>query len=168
MGYMGSGKSTIGKHLAEVLNYNFIDLDDYISGKENSSVTSIFNTKGEIYFRKKEAYYLNEIVSTSGNIVLALGGGTPCYGNNLQLIKANASCVSFYLKLTIPQLVKRLFTEKAARPLIAHVKDSDELQEYIGKHMFERSAYYAQADYSINTGELSIDEGVEAIVLKLI
>ena len=86
MGYMGSGKSTIGKELATLLKYNFLDLDDYISEKENATISDIFKDKGEIYFRKKETEYLKEIINSYNDIVLALGGGTPCYGNNLKIL----------------------------------------------------------------------------------
>ena len=89
MGYMGSGKSTIGKKLSEVLMYNFIDLDDYITKRESLSIQDIFETKGEIYFRKKETEYLMEVLWEESNIILSLGGGTPCYGNNLKIINDN-------------------------------------------------------------------------------
>ncbi|WP_296386838.1 shikimate kinase, partial [Winogradskyella sp.] len=90
MGYMGSGKSTIGRELATVLNYSFLDLDDYIVDKEKASVSNIFKTKGEIYFRKKETEYLKELTDSSQHLVLALGGGTPCYGKNIDILTTNS------------------------------------------------------------------------------
>lgn len=168
LGYMGSGKSTLGKELATVLNYNFLDLDDYISEKENSSIPNLFKTKGEIYFRKKETEYLKEIIDNSNNYVLSLGGGTPCYSQNMELINNSANVVSFYLKLSIPLLSERLFTAKEQRPLISHINSKEDMIEFIGKHLFERSPYYSKAKYTINTDNKSLEEVLESILTHLI
>ena len=168
MGYMGSGKSTIGKKLARVLKYEFIDLDEYISDKERASIPEIFANRGEIYFRKKETIYLNEILSNKEDVVLALGGGTPCYASNLNTIKTSEETSSFYLKLSIPSLVKRLFLEKQNRPLISHLETTDELSEFIGKHLFERTQFYNQAQYILNADDLTQKDILEDILLKLI
>ncbi|WP_179006586.1 shikimate kinase [Winogradskyella forsetii] len=168
IGYMGSGKSTIGKELATVLNYDFLDLDDYISNKENASIPEIFKKKGEIYFRKKETEYLSEVISTLENVVLALGGGTPCYGNNMELLKVISNLKSFYLKLSIPLLAKRLFLERSKRPLISHINSETELLEFIGKHLFERSPYYSQSEFTINTDHKTKQEILEALLAHLI
>ncbi len=168
MGYMGSGKSTIGKNLATILNYNFLDLDDYISDEENYSIPDLFKNKGEIYFRKKETYYLNEILSSKDNIVLALGGGTPCYGNNLDLLLKASSVRLFYLKLSLPHLVERLFQEKDNRPLISHLKTKEDLTEFIGKHLFERTQYYNQAANIVVSDYKSEKDIVEEILMALI
>ena len=168
MGYMGSGKSTIGKELARVLKYQFIDLDEYISDKEAASIPEIFANKGEIYFRKKETIYLNEILNTKTDLVLALGGGTPCYASNLNAIKASKETSSFYLKLSIPSLVKRLFQERQNRPLISHINTTDDLSEFIGKHLFERAQFYNQAQFILNTDGLTQKDVLEDILLKLI
>ncbi|MGJ8550525.1 shikimate kinase [Winogradskyella wichelsiae] len=168
LGYMGSGKSTLGKELATALKYSFLDLDDYISDKETASVGEIFKTKGEIYFRKKETAYLKDIIGTSENIVLALGGGTPCYSNNMELLINNSKVVSFYLKLSIPLLVDRLFTEKEKRPLISHMASKEDLTEFIGKHLFERSQYYSLAHHVINTDRKLQSEILEELQSQLI
>ena len=168
MGYMGSGKSTVGKELATVLNYNFLDLDDYIIDKEKASVFDIFKTNGEIYFRKKETEYLKELIESSQNLVLALGGGTPCYGNNIDLLTHNVNIELFYLKLSIPLLTKRLFEERQKRPLISHLNSEDKLMEFIGKHLFERVQYYNQAEYTIDTDNKSKQDVIEAILTRLI
>lgn len=168
IGYMGSGKSTIGKEMATLLSYNFLDLDDYISEREETTITDIFKEKGEIYFRKKETEYLNEIINSSDNVVLALGGGTPCYGNNLSVINNSENIISVYLKLSIPLLAKRLFPERGNRPLISHLKSEEELIEFIGKHLFERSPFYAKADYIINTDNKSKKDILETILMQLI
>jgi len=114
IGYMGSGKSTVGKRLAEEYSWQFIDLDDYIEQAEEMTIASIFDQKGEIYFRKKELYYLKELLQKEENIVLATGGGTPCYGTNMKEILATTeNC--FYLKVSIKGLLERLQNEKEQR-----------------------------------------------------
>ena len=163
---MGSGKSSVGKKLADVLGFHYFDLDDFIQEKEGKSIKEIFSIKGEVYFRKIESKYLSEIISSS-NSVISLGGGTPCYGNNMQTIKNSEITSSIYLKASLTNLTDRLFLEKNNRPLIAHIEDKGELQEFIGKHLFERSMYYNQSDITINTDRISVDEVVETIVLKL-
>lgn len=165
LGYMASGKSTIGKHISDKMNLNFIDLDAYIEKKENKSISDIFSSKGEIYFRKQEGIYLKEILSAKSNYVLALGGGTPCYGANLEHIK-KSSAKSIYLKANIPFLVKRLENEKSKRPLIANLNNND-LIEYIGKHLFERAPFYEQATFKVVIDHKTIDEVVKEITTQL-
>ncbi len=168
MGYMGSGKSTIGKELATVLNYSFLDLDDYIVNREKASISDIFQAKGEIYFRRKESEYLKELVNSSQNLVLALGGGTPCYGKNIDLLTGNSDIALVYLKLSIPFLTKRLFEEREKRPLISHLKSEEELLEFVGKHLFERIQYYSQAQYTITTDNKNQEDVLEEILMRLI
>ena len=165
---MGSGKSSVGKKLSKVLQYDYLDLDDYIQHHEGKSITEIFKTKGEIYFRKAESNYLEEIISIKVNTIISLGGGTPCYGKNMEVIKNSKNAKSIYLKTSISNLSDRLFLEKDMRPLISHLKNKEELKEFIGKHLFERSSYYNQSDIIINTDEKSLDEVVQSIVTELI
>lgn len=166
LGYMGSGKSTIGRDLAVILNYDFIDLDNYIEIKEGCSITEIFKTKGEIYFRKKENGYLKDLLSQKKNIVLSLGGGTPCYADNIQLLKTK-QVVSYYLKLSPNNLADRLFNERALRPLISHLNTKEALQEFIGIHLFERQSYYREASHTLNTDGLLVNETIELIIKSL-
>ena len=166
VGYMGSGKSSVGKRLAHVLKYDFIDLDQYIESKVHMDVKSIFKTKGEIGFRKLESQYLEE-TSIQPKTVLALGGGTPCYGDNLNRIKQHDHSIMIYLKSSISHLTDRLFSERDTRPLISHLKTKQELSEFIGKHLFERAPYYEQSDIVIKTDDLSIEEIVALITLQL-
>ena len=158
---MGSGKSTIGKRLAKKLGIPFIDLDEYIEASEDISIPEIFNTKGEVYFRKKEYEYLGEILNDQKDFVLSTGGGTPCYGENMNAIN-NATSNVFYLKVTIAELIDRLSLEKAQRPLIANIPDK-ELPEFIGKHLFERSFFYAKAKHIIYTDGKEVDTLVTEI-----
>lgn len=168
MGYMGSGKSTIGKDLAKALGYSFTDLDNYIEDKQGQSISEIFKTKGEIYFRKKETEYLQELIENRDKCVIALGGGTPCYSTNLNLLLKNINVKTIYFKLSISSLVNRLFKEKENRPLISHLKLKEDLTEFIGKHLFERSEYYSQAELTISADGKSVQELVEAITLQLV
>jgi len=142
---MGSGKSTIGKLLAKKLKISFLDLDEVIEERLGDSISNVFNGKGEIFFRKKEYEYLNDILSQNNNFVLSTGGGTPCYSGNMDSMLALADHV-FYLKISIPGLVKRLITEKEHRPLIKNIDDGD-LPEFIGKHLFERNNFYLKANH---------------------
>jgi shikimate kinase len=155
IGYMGSGKSCIGKSLAHELKIPFIDLDQYISKKEQLSVSEIFKIKGEIYFRKKETIYLQEIINDENPLILATGGGTPCFGNNIDLLKKYAKTI--YLKTSINTLVNRLLLNKDKRPLISHLND-DDLPEFIGKHLFERAPFYQKSEFVVSTDGKSIKE----------
>ncbi|MFI1770834.1 shikimate kinase [Thalassobellus citreus] len=167
IGYMASGKSTLGKILAEKLNYEFVDLDDYIEEIEKMTVSEIFKAKGEIYFRKQEAFYLNEMLDAKNNIILSVGGGTPCFGVNMEMILNSKNVKSIYLKASLPKLVKKLMKKKAKRPLIAHIESEEALTEFIGKHLFERSQYYSQAEFTITTDGKTKKDIVEELILKL-
>ena len=158
---MGSGKSTTGKHLSNFVRIPFYDLDEIIEKTENKSIKSIFNDKGEIYFRKIESKTFNNFIKENDNFILALGGGTPCYANN-HLVLQNNDLHSFYLKTSIDTLTKRLYSEKENRPLISNL-NNEELNEYIRKHLFDRNHYYLQSKYIINTDNRSIDEICEEI-----
>lgn len=166
IGYMGSGKSTIGQKLSTILKYEFVDLDTYIQDKEGKSIPELFKSRGEIYFRKIENQYLKEVLILDSAVV-SLGGGTPCYGNNMDIIKSTNDTKSIYLKASIPQLAERLMKEKNNRPLISHIKNPEGLTEFIGKHLFERSVFYSQANITISVDSKSINEIVEEIVMEL-
>ncbi len=154
LGYMGSGKSTIAKALKDAFQINALDLDDYIIDKEGISIPKIFKNKGEIYFRKQENYYLKELLESKKSFILALGGGTPCYANNIELIKKHSK--SIYLKAKLGTLFQRLRHENSSRPLISELND-EKLNEFIAKHLFERAPFYEQADHIITIDDKSID-----------
>lgn len=149
---MGSGKSTIGKSLASLMLFGFLDLDAYIEAQETMTIQQIFKEKGEIYFRKKESQYLKQILQErkSTPCVISLGGGTPCYANNMCLLKNSTSVMSFYLKSNFKNLAARLWTEKETRPLLSNVQTIYDLEDFIRKHLFERQYYYLQSDHSID------------------
>ncbi len=153
IGYMASGKSLIGTNLAQKLNYKFIDLDQYIENQEAQTISNLFKTKGEIYFRKTETLALQTIINTNSNLVLALGGGTPCYSGNMNTIVNTHHVVSVYLKASVRTLVNRLQNETNKRPLIAHITTKEALTEFVAKHLFERAQYYNLSNTKINTDQ---------------
>lgn len=166
IGYMGSGKSTIAKLLSKSMHYEFLDLDEIIEKEQNASVSSIFEQKGEVYFRKLEHQVLKRILQSESNMILSLGGGTPCFTNNQELLKQENIC-TVYLKTSIDKLYERLRTQKANRPLIAN-KSEDEMKEFIAKHLFERSFYYNHAKYIVTTDNKSPQETVLEIQSLLV
>ena len=161
LGYMASGKSTIGKQLSKKLGIPFLDLDTYIYEKENKSVSEIFSQNGEIYFRKKEHEYLREVLENQQDFILSLGGGTPCYANNIELI-LNKNSISIYLKASIQTLSNRLLKNKNSRPLVAFLED-DQVPEFIAKHLFERRFFYEQARKVVVIDQKSASEIVDEI-----
>jgi shikimate kinase len=165
VGYMGSGKSLVGKLLAKKLEVPFYDLDAIIEEKEHQSISELFETKGEIYFRKIENNILKLVLQKTESFVLSLGGGTPCYHNNHELLQDD-EIVSFYLKATSAKIVERLQDEKDARPLLASI-NNDQLLDFITKHLFDRSFYYHQVNHVIAIDEKSVEQLVDEIQMKL-
>lgn len=144
VGYMASGKTSIGKKLAQLMNLDFIDLDEFIVKKEEKSITEIFKEKGEIYFRKIEHNYLKELMSSSNDYILALGGGTPCYSGNMEIINNLHDVIVIYLRASIKTLSDKLIRKKSKRPLVAELLD-EKIPEFVAKHIFERRPFYEQA-----------------------
>lgn len=167
IGYMGSGKTSIGKQLAKTLDYQFVDLDEFLENKENKTIPEIFSEKGEIYFRNKEHILLKEIISTEDNIIISTGGGTPCYGDVINFLTSAKDIITIYLKSTTTELTDRLFSEKENRPLISHLENKKALDDFIRKHLYERSFYYNQANIVIDTNGQSKNLIVEAIIFRL-
>ncbi|WP_417590072.1 shikimate kinase [Owenweeksia hongkongensis] len=151
IGYMGSGKSTIGPELAVLSGLDYYDLDAEIEKHTGYTITETIFNKGELYFRKLEREKLHEILAKD-NFVLSTGGGTPCYYDNIDVLNKNS--LSVYLQYNVKELFERLKGNTAERPLIAHL-EGEPLQEYIGKHLFERSTYYDKATVVIKAGKLS-------------
>ena len=162
LGYMGSGKSTIGEILSKTLNLPFFDLDFVIEAQENQSISEIFKAKGEIQFRKLEHLTLQNLLKENNNAIISLGGGTPVYHNNIDLIHQNS--YSIYLQATVATLSERLIAEKDTRPLIAHLKEED-VVEFIAKHLFERNHFYLQAHYKISVDQKKEKEIADEIIL---
>ena len=165
LGYMGCGKSTIANELAKRIHIPFVDLDKKIEEKENLSISSIFEKHGEIYFRKLEHQVFTELLNSPEILIIGLGGGTPCYANNHELLKEEG-VISIYLRASIDTLFDRLSPNKSKRPLIANKNDS-EIKEFIAMHLFERSFYYNQAQYKVTVDDKSIDSVVDDIITIL-
>ncbi len=160
-GYMGSGKSVVGKLLAHTLGLPFVDLDEYIESELQESISQVFSNKGELYFRKKEHEYLQKVLENHERLVLATGGGTPCYSGNMEFLLEKTPYV-FYLQVSVPELARRLSIEKQHRPIISHLND-DSLPEYIAKHLFERNPFYMKANHTKLCDGKSIEEIVKEI-----
>ncbi len=167
VGYMASGKTSVGNALARVLNYRFKDLDHHIESVEKMTISELFSEKGEVYFRKLETAQLKILLKEENQLILALGGGTPCYGQNSELLQSNEKVVTIYLKASIDTLTARLASENQTRPLVAHLKKEDDLKEFIGKHLFERIPFYSKSDFTVETDDRSVDAIVHQILLNL-
>ena len=143
IGFMGSGKTTLGYPLARRLGYDFIDLDKAIETGEGCSVGEIFASKGEDEFRLMERRYLQDVIVRGGNVVVSTGGGTPCFHANMELMNANG--VTVYLKLSPGMLAVRLASARVCRPLLAG-KSLSEMEEDIVDTLSVREEYYQQAN----------------------
>ena len=163
IGYMGSGKSVIGKELSKRILYTFYDLDYFIEMNEKLSINQIFDQKKELYFREIEKKYLKKLIDKDENKIISLGGGTPCYNNNMDLILNTSNSESIYLKRSVDLLVERLFENLSSRPLILHLKNRNELKEFVSKHLFVRNQYYLRSKKILNTNNLELDDVVEEL-----
>lgn len=145
-GFMGSGKSTIAQKIATHSSLPFVDLDEYIQEKEKKTILEIFQ-EGEEVFREKERYYLKEVLETPVSSVIALGGGTICFYDNLNKVLQHGWLVAILPPIDV--LLERLWNERYKRPLIAHIQTKTELQEFIEKKLSERMPFYLKADWVI-------------------
>ena len=166
IGYMGSGKSSVAKALSSKLKTNHIDLDQSIESSEGISISNIFKKKGEINFRKIERKYLENILKSKKYSIISLGGGTPCYFDNIEFIN-KFSNNTIFLKTSIYELTERLFIEKDNRPIISHLKSKKNLNDFIAKHLFERSKFYNKSRIVIDTDKKGIEEIVGELLDKL-
>jgi len=156
---MGSGKSTTGKWLAERLDHEYIDLDDYVEKMTGLSVSTIFSSQGEKVFRELEKKALIEVTRKS-RIVIATGGGIPSFSDNMDLM--NRSGKTVYIKVSLENLFKRLVKEKDHRPLIRG-KSESELKRYIKDKLEEREIFYRKAQFVIK-GDLLDQEDLVTLL----
>ncbi len=145
VGFMGSGKTTVGKLLAASLGVDFVDMDSYIEIKEKKTIQDIFKDNGEAYFRTLESRALSDILSQSKKSVVSTGGGVPCFGDNMDFIKANS--LSVYLKVGSKRLANRL-KDDHQRPLLQN-KTNKELLSFVKEKMKSREIFYNRADIKI-------------------
>ncbi len=162
VGYMGVGKTSLGKKLEKKVGFSCYDLDELIEKSENSTIETIFKDKGEVYFRKVEHELFKTFIERDEDFILSLGGGTPCYANNHLLLQRD-DIISIYLKASVSALVEKLKNKRAKRPLIKNLS-KDELQEYIAKHLFDRNFYYQNAKFKVNVDGKKKKEIVKEIL----
>ncbi len=160
---MGSGKSTAGQKLATKLNYQFIDLDKFIESEYGKTIPQIFAEKGENEFRAFEHNALKKIIENE-NAVVACGGGTPCFYNNIDLM--NNTGVTVYIKLSVDALVSRLKMAKEERPLIKN-KTEEELKKFVNRQLELREDFYKKAQFLVKGKDLDVDELVILIKNKI-
>lgn len=157
VGFMGAGKTTLGKKLANKLQLPVFDLDTYIESKAGKSIAKIFAQDGEATFRTMESNYLGSLIeetNTTGAI-LSLGGGTPCFNNNMEIILKSG--VAVYLNPPIGVTLSRIENTGNTRPLIAN-KSKEELRVYVENVLAERSKYYAQAQITFDSSKSSASD----------
>ncbi|MFZ9262279.1 MAG: shikimate kinase [Chitinophagaceae bacterium] len=156
IGFMGSGKSFCGKKIAAALNYPFFDLDQEIEAAQKQQVSEIFSQKGEMGFRQIEAEQLRKLINNFSsadpqhNAVIACGGGTPCFHDNMQFM--NQHGLTVWISPSLDTLTNRLKLEKDHRPLIANLNDAA-LKTYIAEKISEREVFYRQAQIIDASGD---------------
>jgi len=152
-GFMGSGKTTLGKKLANYLKYDFIDLDKLIEARAGMSIVEYFGKHGEAAFRELEREVLQS-TDYPENVVVATGGGAPCYGDNMEWMNSKGHVA--YLSLPPKALAARLEPSKADRPLIRHLK-GQELVDFIKAKLKEREIFYKQSRFVISAADLTAE-----------
>ena len=154
IGYMGCGKSTLGRRLAEHLDLQFVDMDHYIEERNLKTIPQIFEQEGEAEFRNKERKALEEL-SEFTNIIIATGGGAPCFFDNIGLM--NQSGKTIYLNIDPAILADRLLKSKTERPLIKG-KSREELVAFIDENLKKRNEFYKQAKLQITEPDIELKE----------
>ncbi|WP_299826333.1 shikimate kinase [uncultured Pontibacter sp.] len=147
LGMMGSGKSTLGRQLAQRLGYTFVDLDAWVEQQERKSIAAIFEEQGEEAFRRQERAALEAVVHQHNNAVVATGGGTPCFFDNINHM--NSHGITVFLDTPPESITKRLMaTNLELRPLLAG-KNEGEINSYLRKTLAHRNQFYEQAKYKL-------------------
>ncbi|MCK3682711.1 shikimate kinase [Maribellus sp. YY47] len=153
IGYMGCGKSTLGRRLAKHLDVQFVDMDHYIEERNCKTIPQIFEEEGEAEFRSKERKALEEL-SEFTDIVIATGGGAPCFFDNIDLM--NRTGKTIYMNINPAILADRLLTSKTERPLIKG-KSREELVAFIDETLKKRNEFYTQAQYQITVPDVELE-----------
>jgi len=163
LGFMGSGKTSIGKRVANQLKYNFLDLDEYLENKNKKTIPDIFKEEGEDKFRELEKEALHDTFKMD-DVVIAAGGGTPCFFDNINQI--NDHGISFYLKRKAEFFVEKLLASKTERPLVKG-KTKKELMDYVTQTLEYRNQFYELATKVYKVKDRDKDEMAERIVKKI-
>ena len=163
IGFMGSGKTTIGRQLALQLNWSFVDLDKKIEENAGKTIGEIFSQNGEEYFREIETKVLENLKSVK-NTIISTGGGAPCHDENMEFMLGNGLTV--YLKLTPDELETRLSESRGGRPLIMDL-DKESLKIFIEKKLADREKWYDRSEIIIGGINPDIDQIVHLVRFKL-
>lgn len=163
IGYMGSGKTTLGRALAKAMGFSFIDLDWYIEGRYHKRVRELFAERGESGFREIESRLLRE-VGQMNDTVVAAGGGTPCFNDNIDFMCRNGLVV--YLKTSEEVLFDRLRQARSQRPLLRD-KNDEELRAFLSRTLEMRSPYYRQAHLVFDSDRLDSVEDIDRSAREL-
>ena len=165
IGFMGIGKSTLGKLVAQALNYEFLDFDTIIEEDMGMSISSIFAQYGEPFFRKLEHDTLGEVIQTRNDFVMGTGGGLPCFNNNMT--KINEHGCSVYLRANANEIANRLADSSGSRPLIQD-KSREELKKYVIDLLEIRNDFYLRSHLIVDLDlSLSKQENVDRIIKEL-
>jgi shikimate kinase len=151
IGFMGSGKTHWGKKWASANHLSFVDLDELIEKKAKKTVAKIFETSGEEHFRKTEAETLRDCAFLQ-NTIIACGGGTPCFFENMQWM--NDHGVTIYIACTVMEIFQRISSTQEIRPLLKK-RNQGELLFYIEQKLRERTPFYSQAKLTLQSGQLT-------------
>jgi len=163
IGYMGCGKTTVGKLLAAQLNLGFVDLDAYIEEKHFKTVSRIFSENGETEFRRIEQQCLHEVAEFE-NVIISTGGGAPCFFDNIEFMNSQGTTV--YLKLSPKELKLRLENSRAGkRPLLANRK-GEELLRFISDGLAKRESFYSKANLIVSGSDEDIVNEIRTFFLK--
>lgn len=160
IGFMGSGKTTFGKLLAKTLNLRFIDADTFIEQQAGRSIPTIFQEVGEDGFRQMEKEALQALAAMQ-DVVVATGGGMPCFFDNLQVMKDAG--LTIYLEVSVTELANRLQGTGQQRPLLKD-KSFDELKEYVATALDKRRSYYEAASCRVDAGSPDVMYNLEQLV----
>jgi shikimate kinase len=160
IGYMGSGKTTVGHALSQDLNLPFYDLDWYIESRMHSTVKDIFDTKGEEGFRRIEHNMLHEVAEFE-DVIISCGGGTPCFFDNMDYLNQQGETV--FLKCTPDVLYQHLKMGKTVRPLLLN-KTPEEVREFINVQLKEREPFYNKAKHIIDVTVMDNREKIKITV----
>ena len=162
IGMMGSGKNHWAKYLSNQYNMNWIDLDAAIEKANNQTIETIFATKGEDFFREQEKELLRT-TEKEENIIVATGGGTPCFHNNMQWMNEHGATIWIDEKIDI--LVSRLIREKSHRPLIRDLNEN-ELKHFLSTQLKNRTQFYKQATFHLNSNNIATFNPSEIATIK--
>lgn len=159
IGYMGAGKTTLGKHLAERLNYRFYDMDEMFEISTGHSIGSFFEKFGEAAFRQKEREILLNHLDDR-QTVIATGGGTACYADNMALM--NQKGITVYVDTGFETIMKRLAGKMDNRPMLKNIPH-EQLPSFTREHMNTRHEFYSKAIIKVDGKQVDLDELVDAV-----